>query len=96
MSDDRRLISDLTLARATVDRAAEYRGDEEWLSSRRMNPTSKALQVAQGAVLVSDDDTLAFTQTTDVAAGVPLTFLGLQNDVAYFAMHGLDDGELHG
>ena len=93
MSDDRRLIADLTLARATVDRAAQFRGDEEWQSSRRMNPTSKALQVAQGAVLVSDDDTLAFTRTIDVAAGVPLTFLGLQDDVAYFAMHGLDDLE---
>ena len=94
MSDDRRLISDLTLARATVDRAAEYRGDEEWLLGRRMNPTSQVLRVAQGAALVRDDHSLAFTAATDVAPEVPLTFLGLQDDVAYFAMNGLVDGLL--
>jgi len=94
MPDDRRLISDLTLARATVDRAAEYRGDEEWLRNRRMNPNSKVLQVTQGTVLVRGDSTLAFMDAPDVAPDVPLTFLGLENDVAYFSMAGSIDGDL--
>ena len=94
MPDDRRLISDLTLARATVDRAADYRGDEEWLRNRRMDPTSKVLQVLQGAVLVRGDSTLAFLDATVIAPDVPLTFLGLENDVAYFAMTGLTNGDL--
>lgn len=93
MSDDRSLILDLTLARATVDRAAEHRGDDAWLLARRRDESSLLVQVAQGGALVNDDGSLHLARAADVSADVPLTFLGLEDDVAFFAAHGPDEGD---
>lgn len=93
MSDDRLLIADLTLARASVDRAAQYRKDESWLRERRLDPNSLVVHVAQGAALLNDDDQLHFSPAPSIPTDESLTFLGVEHDIAYFAVHGPHHGE---
>lgn len=92
MDADRYLLNTLVLARGDVDRAAEHRGDDQWLSARRADPRSRVLQVCEGAAPVTSDGpdgvALAFLPVDDVAPDVDLTLLGVDaEDVAYFAEH---------
>lgn len=89
---ERHLLSNLLLARGVVDRAAEHRGDAEWLAARRADPRSRVLQVCEGAARVTSGGpggvALAFLPVDDVAPDVDLTLLGVDDeDVAYFAEH---------
>lgn len=95
---DRYLLTNLMLARGVVDRAAEHRGDAEWLSVRRADTRSRVLQVADGAARVTidgpDGAALVFRSTADVAPDVDLTLLGVDDDgVAYFAEHAPTRGD---
>lgn len=89
---DRYLLTNLMLARGVVDRAAEHRGDAEWLAVRRADARSRVLQVADGAARVTSDGSggvgLVLGSTLGVAADVDLTLLGVDDDdIAYFAEH---------
>ena len=92
MDADRHLLNNLMLARGVVDRAAEHRGDPEWLAVRRADPRSRVLQVCEGAARVTSAGPegvgLAFLPVDDIAPDVDLTLLGVDDeDVAYFADH---------
>ena len=86
---DRALLGNLLLSRGIVDRAAEFRVDEAWLSHRRRDRSSHVMRIAQGGSLLSSDATvLEFLPATDIHAGVHLTLLGVDDDdVAYFSQH---------
>ena len=98
MDPDRRLLSTLVLARGVVDRAAERRADSEWLAARRRDPSSRVLTVGGGGARVeggAGTPRLAYRPASEFAPDVDLTFLGLEEDVAYFAAHAgnRDEGE---
>lgn len=46
---DRSLLADLSLARSTLDRVAEKRGDADWVAGRWADPSSRVLLVHDGA-----------------------------------------------
>ena len=90
MDLDRQLLGNLVLARSGVDRAAEHRTDASWIAAHRADPASRVLQVADGAARMvegADGAALAFRAATDVDPDRELTFLGIDDDVAYFAEH---------
>jgi len=86
---DRALLGNLLLSRGIVDRAAEFRADDAWLSHRRRDRSSHVMRIAQGGSLLSSDSTvLEFLPAADVHPDVPLTLLGVDDDdVAYFSQH---------
>ena len=95
MDADRQLLGNLMLARGVVDRAAEHRGDPDWLAARRADPTSLVLEVGDGRSRVQTHldgtMTLEFAAAHQVRPDVDLTFLGVDADeVAYFARHATD------
>jgi len=86
---DDQLLTDLVLARATVDRAAERRADADWLRAQRARPQAKFLVVSEGEVLMTSPTDLAFV---DDRSDLTPTFLGMDSDgSAIFAFH--YDGE---
>lgn len=86
------MLGNLLLSRGIVDRAAQYRGDGQWLTMRLADPSSRVVRIARGASLVSDDATmLELGSVSHIEADVQLTLLGVDgDDVAYFSHH-LDD-----
>jgi len=86
MDADRRLLTTLMLSRSTVDRAAERRGDDLWLSRRRHEPNAWVLDVCEGTARMRDGEVALALTAADQVTG-PLTFLGADDDAAYFARH---------
>jgi NAD+ diphosphatase len=64
------------LGRAGVDRAAHLRADDEWLARAWANPSSRAILVAAGRVLVDENNTLVTTHPADAPTGERY-FLGI-------------------
>ena len=82
-----------TFAGNPLDRAAERRADEAWLAARLADPTSRAMAVWNGEILVEGEGTqtrlswLPLDLATAVAPGdEPLAFLGLDGEAAVFAI----------
>ena len=96
MDPDRSLLTTLMLARGDVDRAAERRGDAEWIAARRQDPRSLCLRVHGGGAPVIDDAGRPRLDLRPAAdASGDLTFLGVDHDgVAFFAEHAAErDGD---
>ena len=92
VDSDRRLLTNLVLARGVVDRGAEHRSDPVWQATRRADARSRVLRVCDGAAAVDIVDAehvqLVLTSVSDVDPDAELTFLGLDaEDIAYFADH---------
>lgn len=98
MDSDRALLGNLLLARGIVDRAAQFRGDEPWLSARREDPSTRVIRIARGGALVTDDATaLDFASALDLPADAHLALLGVDDDgIAYFSHHLADRDEVPG
>jgi NAD+ diphosphatase len=96
------LAADLALARATVDRAAYLRLDETALDRLWAGTRARVVRVCDGkAAVTGDPPALALTAPPpDRAAAAPSErlFLGVDDGVPYFALHGAYDlaaGERH-
>lgn len=86
------LLDTLMLARSGVDRLAERRGDEEWISARLADERSLVMCVNTGGAPVFPGDAgprLGMRSVLESdARPQDLTFLGVDDhDVAYFAEH---------
>ena len=79
------LLDDLVLARATIDRAATLRSDEEWVGQARAASGTRFVHVHEGAALMAENSLVLEPQ---VRAEVPTTLLGVdESGVAYFCAH---------
>lgn len=89
MDLDRRMLTDLVLARSTLDRAAHLRSDASWQSDRREDPRSRVMWVTAGAVAMTPGgDRLMLASADLIPDACEVTFLGLDDhDVAYFCAH---------
>lgn len=78
------------LSRSVVDRAAGHRPDEDFLSTRWADPTSRVLVLEDGAAAVSDGAEGAELVLLSPAAAPPglRLFLGVEGDTAYWAVAG--------
>ncbi|WP_343954548.1 NAD(+) diphosphatase [Nonomuraea longicatena] len=82
------LIGPLLLARSTVDRSALRRGDADWLKEVWARPTTRVLVIHDGHTLVrrQGDDVEAVLYTSDDAPEGERYLLGVEDEVAYFAV----------
>jgi NAD+ diphosphatase len=75
-----------TLSRATLDRAAERRGDSGWLRAAWESPTSRVLVVGPGGrVAPTEKDRLALIPSRDAPDGERY-LLGVDGDTTVFAV----------
>ena len=77
------------LARSAVDRAAHRRTDDAWLADRWADPATRVLVVDAGRALVDEDGpapALVLRTPHEVDASAERYFLGVDDDVAYFAV----------
>lgn len=87
---DRRLLADLSLARATLDRAAHRRSDEPWLADRWSDPATRVLLVDRGLAPVERGPErpelhLVAPDRVPRSSTVERALLGVDDDgVAYF------------
>ena len=86
-----RLLEDLLLSRAAIERAAHLRADGDWQRSRTADPRSLVVWVEGSATAVASDagaPALHFTPVTELDDPSGLSFLGVGlDDRAYFAAH---------
>ncbi|MSW43449.1 MAG: NAD(+) diphosphatase [Actinobacteria bacterium] len=86
-----RLLDDLLLSRAAIERAAHLRSDGEWLKSRLSDPASLVVWVSGNETAVEPgegDSALLLTSVTELETQSDLSFLGIDVDGrAYFAVH---------
>ncbi|MDT4936059.1 MAG: diphosphatase [Pseudonocardiales bacterium] len=73
------------LARAVYDRAAHRRADEEWLDGAWTRARVLVISPKSATPAVAPSQ-LAFRAATDVPQDAPRRFLGLADDVPYFAV----------
>jgi NAD+ diphosphatase len=92
-----RLLDDLLLSRAAIERAAHLRADGEWQRSRMSDAASLVLWVGGSATAVAAGEgtpALLLTPVTDLDDPSNLSFLGVDADgCAYFAAHA--EGQAH-
>ncbi len=77
---DRALLTDLTLARGTVDRAAERRTDDSWLTASWADPATRVLLADGGRAPVVTDSgrvALALVPTRGIPASYERHLLGV-------------------
>jgi len=87
---DALLLEDLALARSGLDRAAERRTDEAWLSEVWGDPHSRVLRVHDGRTLVAGEPPrLVFASAAEIADAAGDRFmLGVGDDgTTYLALH---------
>jgi NAD+ diphosphatase len=85
-------LLDLALARSAVDRAAERRTDEAWLSAAWGSPGVHVVRTSRGrAAVVGDPPALALDVVPDVGADRRF-FLGVDGAGPFFSVE-LDEGE---
>jgi NAD+ diphosphatase len=86
-----RLLDDLLLSRAAIERAAHLRSDGEWQRSRAQDPASLVVWVRGNETAIAPgggDSCLLLTPVADLDDRADLSFLGVDaEDRAYFAMH---------
>lgn len=98
---DRSLLADLSLARSTLDRVAEKRGDAEWVAGRWADPSSRVILVHDGATPVEMSSqglprlrlmSPAAADAADIGGGdAEVALLGLDDSgTAYFCARVLD------
>lgn len=85
MSQDRQLLEDLVLARTATERAGHLREDSEALAAHR---DRRFLHVGPRGTRVETD---AIIWEVDPCDGNPISFLGVEDSVAFFACHHGDD-----
>lgn len=79
------LLDDLVLARATIDRAAARRSDEEWVRRAQESASARFVHVHDGAALMSER---GLELTRPPGGEVPVSLLGIDKaDNAYFCAH---------
>jgi len=79
------LLDDLVLARATIDRAAARRSDDQWIRSVLDGGDARFIHVHAGTSLITGSTLAGTTVRPD---GVPVTLLGVDHTgVAYFCAH---------
>ncbi|WP_431895965.1 NAD(+) diphosphatase [Nonomuraea sp. bgisy101] len=85
---EEQLLGPLLLARGTIDRSALLRGDPDWIARAWADPASRVLIVSDGHTLVrrTGDQVEAVLYTTEEAPEGERYLLGVENDVAYFAV----------
>ncbi len=99
---DRRLLTSLTLARATLDRGAERRDDSEWLAQRWLDESSRVLILRGGSAQVIESGSegaidLVLVAPSEVTDDGVRLLLGIDDDgVAYLgvlaqSVEGADD-----
>jgi NAD+ diphosphatase len=76
----------LPFAGSPLDRSAEKRTDEAWLDARRDDPRTRVVALCEGRPLVRDDRLAYVDERGDI-------FLGVWEDVAYFAVEVAEGGE---
>jgi NAD+ diphosphatase len=86
-----RLLDDLLLSRAAIERAAHLRSDGEWQRSRAQDPASLVVWVRGNETAIAPgggDPSLLLTSVADLDDRSDLSFLGVDaEDRAYFALH---------
>ena len=89
------LLGNLTLARATTDRAEHRRGDDAWLLAAWSNPATRVLRVNRARFPLTGDADLLWVGPDEVDGSAERLFLGVDGaGVAYFAARvGPDDDE---
>jgi NAD+ diphosphatase len=89
---DRDHLLDLALARSAVDRAAEHRTDEAWLSAAWSSPGVQVVRTSRGnAAVVGDPPALALDVVPDVGVDRRF-FLGVDGDRPFFSVE-LDESD---
>ncbi|WP_240197522.1 NAD(+) diphosphatase [Nonomuraea lactucae] len=85
---EEQLIGPLLLARGTIDRSSALRADSAWLERAWAAPSTRVLVIDDGRTLVSraGDEVRAELFTTDQAPPGERYLLGVEGDVAYFAV----------
>ncbi|WP_237742696.1 NAD(+) diphosphatase [Actinopolymorpha alba] len=95
-------LSQLALARSTLDRATERRANAAWVAERWSDPRCRVLVIVDGKAPASEDGSaLVYVSPASVeAAGAPSDeryLLGLDTDgVPYFAVHGTGEADGEG
>lgn len=99
---EEQLIGPLLLARGTIDRSSSLRADERWLEQAWSDPATRVLVIDDGHTLVQrvgDEVRAVLYASTDAPPG-PRYLLGVEDDVAYFAvaapLPGVPKGEVNG
>lgn len=95
---DRSLLADLSLARSTLGRVAERRGDADWIATRWADPASRVLLVNAGTapVITSGAPRLRLVAPADVDSD-EVVLLGVDDSgTAYFCARVADDSAVPG
>ncbi|MBN6051444.1 NAD(+) diphosphatase [Nonomuraea sp. RK-328] len=87
-SAEEQLIGPLLLARGTIDRSSALRADAAWLERAWAAPTTRILLIQDGQTLVrrTGDEVHAVLFGPDEAPPGERYLLGVEGDVAYFAV----------
>jgi NAD+ diphosphatase len=78
------------LSRFAYDRAAQHRGDDAWLAEAW--PQSRVVAITAKSELPTDGPALVLRTPASVPSSAPRRFLGVIDDVAYFAATVEPDG----
>jgi NAD+ diphosphatase len=84
-------LTDLTLARAEVDRRAELRSDLDWLAAAWSDAATRVVVVERGQALCEFDEQdarLSFTEPAGAPGGVRFLLGVDEDDIAYFGVSG--------
>src|SRR5215218_3532171 len=81
----------LTFTGEALDRAAEHRGDAEWLAAQAADPAARAVLAGDDGIHLTGDERLALVPLTAVDAPEPL-LLGLDGAGPVFAVDVDPDG----
>lgn len=101
-SAEEQLVGPLLLARGTIDRSAALRADPIWLERAWADPATRVLVIDDGHTLVrrSGEEVHAVLFTTADAPPGERYLLGLEDDIAYFAvaapLPGTPSGDVNG